>query len=176
MFDAEQLVLKLCMNSFYGVLGASRGFLRCKPAAAAVTATGRNMILATSKFAEEKYGAEVIYGVRKANTLREYVAGGRGSLTAGLHMQDTDSIFIKLPQHNHLTFPQLFELGQEIATATSDLFPDPVTLEFEKVVDLLSRCLNMIWCLLCNHCLILFNLICRCTCLCCCMARSTTLE
>ena len=109
MHDAEQLVLKLCMNSFYGVLGASRGYLRCKPAAAAVTATGRNMILATSKFVQERYGAEVIYG-------------------------DTDSVFIKLPNHTHLSFPDLFTLGPEIAEATSSLFPDPVQLMFEKVM------------------------------------------
>lgn len=64
VFDSEQLALKLCMNSFYGVMGASKGYLRCKPAAAAITATGRNMILETKAFVEDKYQAEVIYGVR----------------------------------------------------------------------------------------------------------------
>lgn len=63
VFDSEQLALKLCMNSFYGVMGASKGYLRCKPAAAAITATGRNMILETKAFVEDKYQAEVIYGV-----------------------------------------------------------------------------------------------------------------
>ena len=62
VFDSEQLALKLCMNSFYGVMGASKGYLRCKPAAAAITATGRNMILETKAFVEDTYGAEVIYG------------------------------------------------------------------------------------------------------------------
>lgn len=50
------------MNSQYGSLGAAVGYLPCKPAAAAVTATGRNMILATKNFVEEKYDGEVIYG------------------------------------------------------------------------------------------------------------------
>ena len=50
------------MNSQYGSLGATFGYLPCKPAAAAVTATGRNMILATKAFVEDKYGGEVIYG------------------------------------------------------------------------------------------------------------------
>ena len=50
------------MNSQYGSLGAEMGYLPCKAAAAAVTATGRNMILKTKEFVEKQYGAEVIYG------------------------------------------------------------------------------------------------------------------
>lgn len=50
------------MNSQYGSLGANLGYLPCKPAAAAVTATGRQMILATKTFVEKHYGGQVIYG------------------------------------------------------------------------------------------------------------------
>lgn len=102
------------MNSQYGFLGAELGFLPCKPAAAAVTATGRNMILATKAFVEDRYGCTVIYG-------------------------DTDSVFVKLADSN-LTKAEIFELGAEMATRATELFPRPVNLEFEKVLS--PRCLH----------------------------------
>ena len=51
------------MNSVYGFLGASKGFLPIVPIAASVTATGRNMIEHTAKRAAELLpGSEVVYG------------------------------------------------------------------------------------------------------------------
>lgn len=40
LFNAQQLAYKVSMNSVYGFLGASKGFLPCVPIAASVTATG----------------------------------------------------------------------------------------------------------------------------------------
>jgi len=40
VWDGSQLAFKVSMNSVYGFLGASHGFLPCVPIAAAVTATG----------------------------------------------------------------------------------------------------------------------------------------
>ena len=41
VWDGAQLAFKISMNSVYGFLGASQGFLPCVPIAAAVTSTGR---------------------------------------------------------------------------------------------------------------------------------------
>ena len=40
VYDGLQSAFKVSMNSVYGFLGASRGYLPCVPIAAAVTATG----------------------------------------------------------------------------------------------------------------------------------------
>jgi len=51
------------MNSVYGFLGASKGFVPIVPIAASVTATGRKMIEHTAKRAVELIpGSEVVYG------------------------------------------------------------------------------------------------------------------
>lgn len=94
------------MNSIYGFLGASVGFLPCLAAAAAITSIGRTMILRTKEFVEGEYGATVIYG-------------------------DTDSVFFKLPDPA-LPLPEVFRLGGEIAARSTALFRTPITLEFEK--------------------------------------------
>lgn len=41
VWDGAQLAFKVSMNSVYGFLGASHGFLPCVPIAAAVTSTGK---------------------------------------------------------------------------------------------------------------------------------------
>jgi DNA polymerase elongation subunit (family B) len=63
VWDGAQLAFKVSMNSVYGFLGASHGFLPCVPIAAAVTATGRLMIEKTKAMAESLVpGSEVVYG------------------------------------------------------------------------------------------------------------------
>jgi DNA polymerase delta subunit 1 len=63
VWDGAQLAFKVSMNSVYGFLGASHGFLPCVPIAAAVTATGRLMIEKTKEMAETLVpGSEVVYG------------------------------------------------------------------------------------------------------------------
>jgi DNA polymerase delta subunit 1 len=86
VWDGAQLAFKVSMNSVYGFLGASNGFLPCVPIAAAVTSTGtsstikinqardtdnnlpfvcpgRNMIQKTKELAESLApGSEVVYG------------------------------------------------------------------------------------------------------------------
>ena len=47
-------------------------------------------------------------------------------------LQDTDSVFLKLPDPN-LPMEEVFRLGTEIAARATDLFPRPVKLELEKV-------------------------------------------
>lgn len=43
---------------------------------------------------------------------------------------DTDSLFIHLPGRSRL---RAFEIGQEIATEITQMFPKPIKLKFEKV-------------------------------------------
>lgn len=63
VYNGAQLAFKISMNSLYGFLGATNGFLPCQLAAAAVTSIGRSMILKTKQMVEEHYpGAEVVYG------------------------------------------------------------------------------------------------------------------
>lgn len=63
VFNAKQLSYKVSSNSVYGFFGATRGMLPLVIMAAAVTATGRNMIEHSKKMAEELVpGTKVIYG------------------------------------------------------------------------------------------------------------------
>ena len=71
LYDARQKSYKIVMNSCYGFIGASKGFLPCVPIAASVTATGRNMIeLTAKKVVELLPGSEVVYGDTGKRVLR----------------------------------------------------------------------------------------------------------
>ena len=72
MFDMQQNVLKIIMNSYYGVSGNSAFRLYDKDIASATTSIGREILKYNQKLIEEE-GFEVIYG-------------------------DTDSNFIKIPK------------------------------------------------------------------------------
>ena len=111
--NGRQLALKVSANSVYGFTGATVGQLPCLAISASVTAFGRDMIQATKDAVEEKYtvsngypaDAVVVYG-------------------------DTDSVMVRFGVQD---VARAMELGQEAATSVSELFPDPVRLEFEKV-------------------------------------------
>ena len=62
VLNGVQLAIKVSMNSIYGFTGAKYGRLPNKKIAAAVTASGRNMIAHSKKCAEEWYDCEVVYG------------------------------------------------------------------------------------------------------------------
>lgn len=109
--NGKQLAYKIVMNSCYGFLGASKGFLPCVPIAAAVTATGRAMIEKTKAMAESLVpGSRVVYG-------------------------DTDSVMVIFavndPGKRH-DLATHFEIAQRVAETITATFPKPVELEFEK--------------------------------------------
>jgi DNA polymerase delta subunit 1 len=112
LYDASQRSYKVVMNSVYGFLGASKGFLPCVPIAASVTATGRNMIDVASRRAIELLpGSEVIYG-------------------------DTDSIMVKmkLPEgKNQEDINDHFEVAKWLAGEITKEYRAPNDLEFEKI-------------------------------------------
>jgi len=112
LYDAKQKAFKVVMNSVYGFLGASKGFIPCVPIAASVTATGRKMIeLAARKAVELLPGSVVIYG-------------------------DTDSIMVnmKLPDGKDQTnINDHFEVAKWLAGEITKEYKAPNDLEFEKI-------------------------------------------
>jgi DNA polymerase delta subunit 1 len=114
VLDGRQLALKLSANSVYGFTGASIGKLPCLEISQSVTAFGRQMIERSRQLVEDKFkstngypnDAKVIYG-------------------------DTDSVMVKFGSS---TLEECMTLGREAAAYISDQFPNPIKLEFEKVV------------------------------------------
>ena len=111
--NGRQLALKISANSVYGFTGASVGQLPCMPIASTVTNYGRQLLEKTKEFVEEQYtkkngydhDAVVVYG-------------------------DTDSVMIKFGNED---MGEVFKLSEEAAEKSSQLFPKPILLEFEKV-------------------------------------------
>lgn len=111
--NGRQLALKISANSVYGFTGAAVGQLPCVPIASSVTSYGRLLLEKTKAYVEEHYtqahgyehNAQVVYG-------------------------DTDSVMVKFGTK---TVKETFPLAIEAAQKCSELFPDPILLEFEKV-------------------------------------------
>eukprot|EP00934_Nitzschia_sp_Nitz4_P009093 Nitzschia sp. Nitz4//scaffold3_size479765//74873//78343//NITZ4_000028-RA/size479765-processed-gene-0.52-mRNA-1//1//CDS//3329550542//9083//frame0 len=111
--NGRQLALKVSANSVYGFTGATVGQLPCVPIASSVTSYGRFLLERTKEYVEQNYtiangykhDAEVVYG-------------------------DTDSVMVKFGTK---TVEDTFPLAIEAADKCSDIFPDPILLEFEKV-------------------------------------------
>jgi DNA polymerase delta subunit 1 len=109
--DGFQLAMKVSMNSIYGFTGANLGRLPEKRIAAATTAEGRRMIQACKEYVESEYNCKVVYG-------------------------DTDSIYVKFfteyEGQQHMN--EVFRLSEVAAKGCSDLFKNPIDMEFEKVM------------------------------------------
>jgi len=111
--NGRQLAIKVSANSVYGFTGANVGQLPCLQIASSVTAYGRNLLFSTKNFVEDKYtiangykyNAEVIYG-------------------------DTDSVMVNF---GFPTVAEAMPLAQIAAAEISEIFPNPIKLEFEKV-------------------------------------------
>ncbi|KAF0266842.1 hypothetical protein FOG48_04027 [Hanseniaspora uvarum] len=112
VLDGKQLALKISANSVYGFTGATIGKLPCLQISSSVTAFGREMILKTKKYVEDhytikngfKHNAVVVYG-------------------------DTDSVMIKFGTDD---LKESMAMGDEAARAISQIFKNPINLEFEK--------------------------------------------
>eukprot|EP01138_Halocafeteria_seosinensis_P001695 gb/GECG01001738.1/.p1 GENE.gb/GECG01001738.1/~~gb/GECG01001738.1/.p1 ORF type:complete len:1129 (+),score=127.59 gb/GECG01001738.1/:1-3387(+) len=111
--NGRQLALKVSANSVYGFTGATVGQLPCLAISSTVTSYGREMIETTKKAVEERYT----------------VANGYPS-DAVVVYGDTDSVMVKFGVSDVKT---AMDLGEEAAVDVSNVFPDPVRLEFEKV-------------------------------------------
>jgi DNA polymerase elongation subunit (family B) len=62
VLDGQQLAIKTAMNSLYGFTGTKTGMLPLVAIAAAVTCTGRSIIMKTKDFMEKQYNCNVVYG------------------------------------------------------------------------------------------------------------------
>jgi DNA polymerase delta subunit 1 len=97
----------------YGFTGATIGQLPCVAIASSVTSYGRFLLEKTKEYVEKnytiangyQYDATVVYG-------------------------DTDSVMVKFGTK---TVEETFPLALEAADKCSQIFPDPILLEFEKV-------------------------------------------
>lgn len=113
VMNGRQLALKISANSVYGFTGATIGSLPCLAISASVTAYGREGIERTKDFVEKNYtiangypaDADVIYG-------------------------DTDSVMVVFGVK---TVAEAMKLGKEAAKRVTGIFPELMSLEFEKV-------------------------------------------
>ena len=96
IYDRKQGAVKIVMNTLYGMLGWDRFRLYDEETAAAVTATGRDVIKFTKKSAEDE-GYEVIYG-------------------------DTDSIMLELGED--VTKEEAIEIGYELEEHINNLYDE----------------------------------------------------
>lgn len=103
--DCEQLALKVAANAVYGCTGAKYG-LTCIPVSSSITSYGRELILETKKFVEEKFAATVIYG-------------------------DTDSVMIRFENCNNVK--EAYQMANKAIVDIETLFRSGIKLEFEKV-------------------------------------------
>ncbi|VVA94379.1 unnamed protein product [Arabis nemorensis] len=108
IFNARQLALKLIANVTYGYTAAGfSGRMPCAELADSIVQCGRSTLEKAISYvnANDKWNARVVYG-------------------------DTDSMFVLLKGR---TVKEAFVVGQEIASAITEMNPHPVTLKMEKV-------------------------------------------
>lgn len=111
ILDKRQNSYKITCNSTYGFLGVGQnGMLPLMEGAAGVTAMGRKLIGIAIQYVHSNYPkSKLIYG-------------------------DTDSCFHDFQSKSS---KECFEIGRKISTEVSAKFPQPVKLEFEKVLKVL---------------------------------------
>ncbi|XP_073158485.1 DNA polymerase zeta catalytic subunit isoform X2 [Henckelia pumila] len=108
IFNARQLALKLIANVTYGYTAAGfSGRMPCSELADSIVQCGRRTLETAISFvnSNEKWKARVVYG-------------------------DTDSMFVLLKGRS---LKEAFTVGREIASAITEMNPNPVALKMEKV-------------------------------------------
>jgi DNA polymerase elongation subunit (family B) len=110
ILDARQLAYKICANSVYGGFGvndaSSRKFVPLMPVAMTVTYLGREHIQLSARVSVNQYGAKLVYG-------------------------DTDSIMVSFPECK--TPQEVWDRSDYVAARLTELYPEPLELEFENV-------------------------------------------
>jgi DNA polymerase delta subunit 1 len=62
IYDSMQKAMKVTCNSVYGQCGSKYSPIRCLEIAACTTATGRELLMFSKNYVEDKFGLECIYG------------------------------------------------------------------------------------------------------------------
>ncbi len=106
VLDNRQKAYKVNANSIYGATGVKRGYLPFLPAAMCVTYMGRINIKKVNKYIEEESGGKVIYN-------------------------DTDSAYCHFPKFENKSVAELWEYAEKIVKDVKQMFPPPISLEFE---------------------------------------------
>ncbi|GER55202.1 DNA polymerase [Striga asiatica] len=108
ILNARQLALKLIANVTYGYAAAGfSGRMPCAELADSIVQCGRRTLESAISYvnSNDKWNARVLYG-------------------------DTDSMFVLLKGRS---LREAFTIGREIASAVTEINPNPVTLKMEKV-------------------------------------------
>lgn len=115
ILDQRQKLVKVVMNSIYGVLGSTKGPLSCIEASSTITFVGRQSIKKVRDFLVER-GCNIVYG-------------------------DTDSVMFQIPNYTEKPFdceidPDVEKFGHEISKEINAFLPKPMEVEFEKVMNM----------------------------------------
>jgi len=112
IFDQRQKLVKVVMNSIYGILGSPRSPLSCQEASATITHVGRTYIKQVGQYLIDK-GCTIVYG-------------------------DTDSVMFQIPNYEEKLFSngvdlEVLEWGKAHVDQINATLPKPMEIEFEKV-------------------------------------------
>lgn len=114
--DQRQSLIKIIMNSIYGILGSSNGYLSCIEASAVITHFGRECVKKVGQYLADK-GCTIIYG-------------------------DTDSVMFQIPNYIEKDFDT--DVDQEVVDYVNNItkeingwLPPPMQVEFEKVMHMI---------------------------------------
>lgn len=120
IFDQRQNLVKIVMNSIYGILGSKRGSLSCFEASATITYFGRQMIKKVKEFLEER-GCLIIYG--DTDSVMFQIPG-----YTEFHEDGTPRSFADKPDEKVIIY------GKEISKEINAFLPKPMEVEFEKIM------------------------------------------
>lgn len=130
--DAQQLGLKISANSMYGFLIAqNHGKLPLPEGGRCVTSLGRELIIKSGNYFEEKYNATVVYG--DTDSTMVYVP------SLGKNYKEIYS-FADIMEKDINGHPEIRdEKGNIIKEKKESIFPPPLNLEFEKAMKALFK-------------------------------------
>lgn len=117
IYDQRQKLVKVVMNSIYGVLGSSKGPLSCIETSSTITYYGRQSIAKVRNHLVEK-NCKIIYG-------------------------DTDSVMFQCPGVEDENFncevsKDAIEFAKNITDEINDTLEKPMKVEFEKIMNMVA--------------------------------------
>lgn len=134
VLDANQLALKILLNSFYGYSGYARARLYSLILANAVTSYGRDNILNTRDIINNKISSIIL---RDSAALTSEEAGefslSDKTIKLSVAYGDTDSVFVQCTSRGDLSLEEGSLVGNKLADIVSASLRKPMELEFESI-------------------------------------------